>query len=231
MLLRIHHSLNSLGMNNVELKKVGQLLVEFAERNKEKWNELDGNQGDGDLGITVFLGAKAMADTAESCKSIKEWFELGGKALRKAAPSTMGILIASALIAAGKSIHEDKNVLSLNDWVSIQQCMIDEIQRRGGAKLGDKTVLDTLIPAVNAFRDAVNSEKDLIEVLTETVNVAKDSAENTALLVSKIGRSSWLGDRVQNHIDGGAWVCYQLYEFLLTLIKTEKIDIKNPEER
>lgn len=195
-------------------------LVEFAQHNKEKWNQLDGAQGDGDLGITIHLGAKALEETAVSSRSLKEWFETGGKALRKAAPSTMGILIASALIAAGKSLQEHKNSLTPREWVSIQQCMIDEIQKRGGAKLGDKTVLDALIPAVQAFSDAVNKGETLTAALEQTVEAAKVAAENTATLVSKIGRSSWLGERSQGNVDGGAWVCFQLYEFLLNEMKS-----------
>ena len=203
----------------MDFKRISPLLVEFAERNKEKWNELDGAQGDGDLGVTILLGSQALAESAHTCSSVKEWFQVGGKALRKAAPSTMGILIASALIAASKSIPEGKNELALEDWVMIQQCMAEEIQKRGGAKLGDKTVLDAFIPAIQVFGEAVRNGKELDQVLMEAAMAAKQAAEETSSMVSKIGRSSWLGERAQGNIDGGAWVCYQLYEFLLDLPK------------
>lgn len=203
----------------MDFKKISPLLVEFAERNKEAWNKLDGAQGDGDLGVTIVLGAEALAESAASCHTVKEWFEIGGKALRKAAPSTMGILIASALISAGKSLDSEKMVLTLEDWIGIQNCMVEEIQKRGGAKLGDKTVLDALIPAVQVFISCVDDGKSVQQILTETTDIAKQSAESTASLVSKIGRSSWLGERALGNVDGGAWVCYQLYEFILDFMK------------
>lgn len=198
----------------MNLQKISHLLVEFSERNKDKWNELDGAQGDGDLGITIDLSARALAETSETCSSVKEWFMSGGKAIRIAAPSTMGILIASALIAASKSIDEGKGNLTLEDWVSIQQSMANEIQKRGGAQLGDKTVLDAFIPAIQAFNEEVENGHNLKQILSEATAAAKKSAEETADLVSKIGRSSWIGERARGNMDGGAWVCYQIYEFL-----------------
>jgi phosphoenolpyruvate---glycerone phosphotransferase subunit DhaL len=203
----------------MNFKEFAPLLVHFAVENKDKWNQLDGAQGDGDLGVTIFLAAQALEENAEACNSMKEWFIVGGKALRKAAPSTMGILLASALIAAGKSIEEDKDHFALEDWAFIQQNMIDEISKRGGAKLGDKTVLDAFIPAAQAFSNGINRGLNLVEILTDVTDVAKHAAESTANLVSKIGRSSWLGERAQGNIDGGAWVCYQVYSLLLNLNK------------
>lgn len=202
----------------MDFKTISSLLVDFAERNKERWNELDGAQGDGDLGVTIVLGAKALAESAERCGSVQEWFEAGGKALRKAAPSTMGILIASALIAAGKSMEPGKSVFTPADWASVQQSMADEIQKRGGAKPGDKTVLDAFIPAVQCFREGASKGLSLAQILTDAAATAKRSAEATASMVSKIGRSSWLGERAQGNVDGGAWVCYQVYEFVRNII-------------
>lgn len=198
----------------MDFKRISSALVAFAERHQHEWNELDGAQGDGDLGVTIRIGAQALADCAESCGSLKEWFETGGKALRKAAPSTMGILLASALIAAGRSMSEGKPDLSLADWAAIQQSMADEIGRRGGAKPGDKTVLDALLPAVRAFADGVRSGHPPKDVVAAAATAAKQGAEQTAGMVSRTGRSSWLGERAVGHIDGGAWVCFQLYEFM-----------------
>jgi len=205
----------------MELERIGNLLLQYAEENKESLNQLDGIQGDGDLGITILLGAKALAESAKQSNSISEWFLNGGKALRKAAPSTMGVLISSALIKAGKQINHEP--LTLQDWVEIQKAMIEEIQTRGGAKLGDKTILDCFIPAVLAFEEAVASGKDISEVLAYTTKIAHDAATKTETMRSKIGRSSWLGERAKNTIDGGAWVCYQIYDLLCKQLKIKNL--------
>ncbi|PLS16126.1 hypothetical protein CVD28_18985 [Bacillus sp. M6-12] len=198
----------------MNINKISTLMVKFTEENKDKWNELDGAQGDGDLGVTMHLAAQALAESAERCNSVKEWLEVGGKQIRKAAPSTMGILIASALISAGRSIKDQQKELNLEDWITIQENMAAEIQQRGGAKLGDKTILDSFIPALHAFSDGVKRGDDLSQILNETTVIAKNSAEGTSSMISKIGRSSWLGKRSQGNIDGGAWVCYQIYDFI-----------------
>lgn len=191
-------------------------IVEFAKNNKEKWNELDALQGDGDLGTTLFLAAKSFAELSDQCSTVQEWFERGGKAVRKSAPSTMGILIASSLISTGKFLKDSEvnNSLTPKDWVKVQHMFIESIQKRGGAKKGDKTILDALIPAVEAFEAVVDSGGSLREALKEAFLSAKTGAENTVQMTSKTGRSSWLGERSKGKMDGGAFACYQFYEFL-----------------
>ncbi|WP_180994084.1 dihydroxyacetone kinase subunit L [Bacillus sp. Marseille-P3661] len=195
-------------------KEFGLLLDQFAKDHKEQFNELDGAQGDGDLGITVVCCGQALAKAANETENLQQWFNVGGKTVRKEAPSTMGILIASALIAVSKSLDEKQGQLTPNDWIKVQETMINEIQRRGGAQLGDKTILDAFIPASDAFASIINEGGSLKEALAKATVVAKESAESTAGLVSKIGRSSWLGERAKDNIDGGAWLCYKIYDLI-----------------
>jgi len=197
----------------MDFRYMSEALVAFAEKHEDKWNELDGSQGDGDLGITIVLGAKALARTSQTVSHTKDWFILGGKEVRKSAPSTMGVLIASAMIAAGRSLEGEGEDFSPEDWFSIQQCMANEIQFRGGAKQGDKTVLDAFIPAIETFKVGVERGDSLQQILVDTAATAKQSAEETASLAPRTGRSSWLADRSRGNIDAGAWVCYQLYVF------------------
>jgi dihydroxyacetone kinase len=197
----------------MDIKVLSLALISFADQHKTMWNELDAAQGDGDLGITMVLAAGAMEESARSSNSIQAWFQNGGKSLRKAAPSTMGILMASALISASKVIPDEKR-LTLQDWATVQQTMISEIQSRGGAQLGDKTVLDALIPAAATFAHAVQEGKSAHESLAAAAKAAEVGAKHTATLLAKTGRSSWLGERTLGKIDGGAWACFQLYDFL-----------------
>jgi phosphoenolpyruvate---glycerone phosphotransferase subunit DhaL len=207
------------------LKNFGESLEVFAGENKNYLNELDAAQGDGDLGLTIYYGATALNDISKKVDSIQEWFQVGGKALRKAAPSTMGILLASALISVGKKLENGKGQLNLTDWVEVQKTMIEEIQRRGGANLGDKTILDAMIPASEEFSKTIERRGSLSDALKVAAEKAKASAEATANLDSKIGRSSWLGERAKGKIDGGAWLCYLVYNFLYD-ITTNKTNVE-----
>jgi phosphoenolpyruvate---glycerone phosphotransferase subunit DhaL len=202
---------------SVTLKELGEHLEKFSEKIQSELNQLDAAQGDGDLGLTIYQGGIALNEASQICESIQEWFEVGGKKVRKAAPSTMGILLASALIGVGKRLDKGKNQLNEVDWIIVQETMIQEIQKRGGAGLGDKTILDAFIPASEAFSQAVKDGKGLADALRSAALTAKSSAEATAQLDSKTGRSSWLGERAKGNIDGGAWFCYLTYEFLANI--------------
>lgn len=198
----------------MDWRQIAESLREFAERNRAVWNEMDAAQGDGDLGVTLHLAANALADAATASGTVRDWLLEGGRAVRKAAPSTMGILLASALIAAGKALPPETGELSRRDWLLVQRTMAEEIMRRGGAQRGDKTVLDAFLPAIEAFEEGLEQNLATEELMARTAEAAKRSAEATADMVPRTGRSSWLGERAGGRIDGGAWFCFQLYEWL-----------------
>ncbi|MBD1382424.1 dihydroxyacetone kinase subunit L [Metabacillus arenae] len=195
-------------------KEFSFIFNEFATENKTKLNELDGAQGDGDLGMTILYTSQALLKSADSSDNLQQWLEVGGKTVRREAPSTMGILLASSLIAVSKTLNEGQTSLSPNEWVQVQQTMINEIKKRGGAQLGDKTLLDAFIPAVETFSISINNGDSIEEAIKNASQAAKHAADKTAELTSKIGRSSWIQERSQGNIDGGAWACYKVYELL-----------------
>ncbi|MCX5914406.1 MAG: dihydroxyacetone kinase subunit L, partial [Deltaproteobacteria bacterium] len=82
------------------------------------------------------------------------------------------------------------------------------IQEMGKAKLGDKTLIDTLHPAVEALKEAQEKGKTLAQALTEFSEAAKRGAESTKEMISRMGRSSRLGERTLGHQDAGATSCY-----------------------
>jgi phosphoenolpyruvate---glycerone phosphotransferase subunit DhaL len=197
------------------LQEFAKQYEQWAENEMDYFNQLDAAQGDGDLGVTIVNGARALNASALTALSFVDWLENGGKAFRRKAPSTMGILIASAMIKAAKEFKYRENAsLSSQDWIEIQEVMINEIKKRGEADLGDKTILDSFIPAANEFKRQVNEGKSIQEATAQAALVAKQEAEATTKLQSRIGRSSWLGERANGHIDGGAWYCYKTYEFV-----------------
>ena len=82
------------------------------------------------------------------------------------------------------------------------------LQNISNAKVGDKTLIDVLVPAVNAYSTAIEEEKDLITALNSLIIAAKDGLESTKNLVASIGRASRLGDRSLGHQDAGATSCF-----------------------
>lgn len=208
----------------MDLKNFTAKLVEFSVNFKDELNVLDGQIGDGDLGNTIVQGTKALQKITNEV-TFDQWLVIAGKEFRKAAPSTMGILLSSALIHAGKSLGKNKELTLYSNsyWLLLQKEMINEIKKRGGAKEGDKTILDSFIPAMKAFEENVDST--LESALEKAMSEAKKGAENTKGMISKTGRSSWLGERANMYVDGGAWLCYLMYEFLYNYLKNVTIKV------
>jgi 4-hydroxy-tetrahydrodipicolinate synthase len=200
-------------------------LFDMAKELKEEFNRLDGVQGDGDLGVTVELIAAALEETAVEAVTLKELFVKGGEKVRKKAPSTMGILVSFALSAAGRFLTEDAaptpETLSL-----IQDVMIRELKKRGEAEVGDRTILDAFVPAAQAFLAAVADGGTTLDALKEATLAAQAGAEATRNLVPKTGRASWTGTRSLGEVDGGAWLCYNVYQKFL-----ESYNFSNKERR
>jgi dihydroxyacetone kinase-like protein len=85
---------------------------------------------------------------------------------------------------------------------------LEAIQEIGSAKKGDKTLLDTLIPAVEAYSGALSSDKDFIGCLEDMKKAAENGWNSTKDMVAKIGRASRLGERSRGVLDAGATSCY-----------------------
>ncbi|WML54984.1 dihydrodipicolinate synthase family protein [Neobacillus sp. PS3-12] len=191
----------------VELKP----LFDMAKDLKEEFNRLDGVQGDGDLGVTVELIAAALEEATAEAVTLKELFAKGGEKVRKKALSTMGILVSFALSAAGRSLTDDAAATS-ETLSLIQDVMIRELKKRGEAEVGDRTILDAFVPATEAFQAAVTDGGTTFEALKEATLAAQAGAEATRNLVPKTGRASWTGTRGLGEVDGGAWLCYNVYQ-------------------
>ncbi|MFS8116705.1 dihydroxyacetone kinase subunit L, partial [Rhizobium jaguaris] len=88
------------------------------------------------------------------------------------------------------------------------------IQQIGSAKVGDKTLLDTLVPAVEAFDNATSEGKSFDEALELLVAAAESGRDSTVNLIARIGRASRLGERSLGVLDAGATSCALILKVL-----------------
>lgn len=109
---------------------------------------------------------------------------------------------------------ENKEVIDAEVFGEMISGAVEGIQEISPAKVGDKTLLDTLIPAKEAFMEAKDAGKDFAECLDAMNEAAKKGWESTKDLVAKIGRASRLGERSRGVLDAGATSCY----FIITAI-------------
>lgn len=186
---------------------IGLLLVMAEEMiaAKDALCALDAAIGDGDLGVTMLLGFRAVQDTL--CKApppdLQGVFVSSAAGFADNAPSTFGALMATMFSRCGRVIKEHESI-GPAEAAAMLQAAADGVLQRGKAAPGEKTVLDALIPAAQALGRASSEGKDLAGCLAESLSAARVGAEATIGMRSRAGRSSWLGERTVGAKDPGA---------------------------
>ena len=165
--------------------------------------ELDQAVGDGDLGVTAIKLAEALETAADQGGvDLGKFLAQTGMALNRAAPSTMGTLMATALMQAGKGVL-GKESLTAADLPQLLSAATEGVRTRGKANPGDKTLLDALQPASDAFAAALSEGKSLTAAAEAMVAAARDGRDRVTPLRNRIGRASWLGERTEGKVDPG----------------------------
>ena len=138
--------------------------------------ELDQAVGDGDLGVTAVKLAEALESAAgQPGADVGKYLAQTGMALNRAAPSTMGTLMATALMQAGKRAM-DKERLAAADLPGLLEAAVEGVRTRGKANLGDKTILDALEPASEALSAALKEGRSLSVAAEAMVAAAREGA-------------------------------------------------------
>ena len=182
-------------------------------QHREELRQLDSITGDGDLGVTVELAGKAMTDylVNPNEEDIGKLLMKCGMQINKSSPSTFGTLLASAFMEAGKTVLGRKEI-EFKDLALVGQGAIDGVKKRGKAEVGDKTMLDALVPAVDAFQEGFTRGSDDKVVLEAVIKAAKTGAEATVKMKAKFSRASYRADGAIGVQDAGATAVYYLIE-------------------
>ncbi|TNC18459.1 DAK2 domain-containing protein [Georgenia sp. 311] len=173
-------------------------LVTYAD----ELRDLDQALGDGDLGITISLGANAVIEALGEIPDGATPAEIAratAKAFANANPSTMAALVAGGLLAGSKAWAdvEDVDVAAAATFV---RAAGDNIAQRGKTQLGDKTILDAIVPAADALAGAPDGATGLAAAIA----AADKAVVETRDLQSRRGRASWLQERSIGLQDPGA---------------------------
>ena len=187
-------------------------MVKVIQKNKEYLGEIDGAIGDGDHGVNMNKGftfyaerhGAEAADVPTAFKNLSQILmgEIGG---------SMGPIYGKffrGIFRAAKG-HDP---IDAPVFLQMLKDARDGVADIGEAKQGDKTLMDTLIPAVDAFETALNGGKDFAACLEAMKAAAKTGWESTKDMQAKIGRSARLGERSIGVLDAGATSCYLILE-------------------
>jgi dihydroxyacetone kinase len=165
--------------------------------------ELDAAAGDGDLGASMTRAAAAMRALPEAVWSSPPDAVLVAiaNALRRAMGGTSGPLYAAALLRAAQTLPARPTAA---DWSAGLAAAVDAIAELGGAKAGDRTMLDALHPAATAFATGLAAGRSAAEAWAAAVSAAEAGTAATAQMYPRLGRASYLGDRAIGTPDAGA---------------------------
>ncbi|MGO1511409.1 MAG: dihydroxyacetone kinase subunit DhaL [Actinomycetaceae bacterium] len=169
---------------------------------KDRLTKADQVIGDGDHGVGMargFAAAKEALATAEPA-GVGEVYKTVGSAVLATSGGASGAIFGTLFRAPAKAL--DSDVLDADGFATALEVGAEQVMKRGKAAVGQKTMLDALVPAAEAARGAVD------QGLSATAHAAADAAaegvERSAELVSAFGKSRSLGERSVGHPDPGA---------------------------
>jgi dihydroxyacetone kinase-like protein len=195
--------MNKLNSSDLEglFAKVKDVMIE----NKDWLFELDSAMGDGDLGITMSTGFSKVYEMISALEEedIGKTFMKVGMTLAETVPSTLGTLMATGFIRAGKTI-QGKTEVDLANSVLMASVFVEGIIERGKAKPGEKTIIDSLYPAFQALKLASEEGRDLKEGFKKAYEAAKGGVEDTKEMLPKHGRVVWYREKSIGKKDPGA---------------------------
>ena len=191
------------------------MLIYIADKiiaKKPYLTEIDSAIGDGDHGIGMAGGmqkAKRKLLQMEGEENAYALFEAAGKAMLLSMGGASGVIFGSLYLAGAKGM-EAKPAITAEDLAKMERKSLGAIQERGKAEVGDKTMVDALVPAVEAME--ANCGKTLLEMLKAAEEAAKQGVEDTKKYQAKFGRAKSLMERAIGYQDAGAtsvWLIFQ----------------------
>ncbi len=174
--------------------------------------EVDSAIGDGDHGIGMAGGmqkAKKKLLNMQGEENVYALFEEAGQAMLMSMGGASGVIFGSLYLAGAKGM-EAKGALTSADLAEMEKKSLAAIKERGGAEVGDKTMVDALAPAVDAMANA--KEESLLDMLKAAEEAARQGMENTKNYVAKFGRAKSLMERAIGHQDAGATSVYLIFQ-------------------
>ena len=181
-------------------------LIKTIQDNALYLSEIDGAIGDGDHGINMNKGFTMCKERLiDKQIDLSTGLNILSEILLNEIGGAMGPLYGMFFFGMSDACNNKKQIDSIvfKDMLEAAVSELSEIDL-SKAKIGDKTMMDTLTPAVEAYKTAINHGKNFIEALEEMKIAAEKGKESTKELIAKVGRASRLGERSKGFLDVGA---------------------------
>jgi len=180
-------------------------IAETAVANETYFGELDAVVGDGDFGYSMARGFEIVVADWDSFDrtDIGTFLKKIAVTITSRIGGTSGPIWGTGFLRAGATAG-DKTALTSADVIAMLRASIEGIKQRGNSDLGDKTLLDALVPAVDELEAAFGEGVSGKVALQRAAGVARERAEATREMLAKRGRASYTGERSIGTLDAGA---------------------------
>ena len=194
------------GFPTSEGARLVHALAQVIRENAQQLSDIDGLIGDGDHGINMRKGFMLADEHARDGLDVATSLQALGTVLIEQIGGAMGPLYGSFFRAMARAAR-GREAIDAATFSAMLNGALDRVRELGGAEVGDKTLLDTLAPAVAAFDGAVAEGGDFAHALDAMKSAAERGRDSTRDLIARKGRASRLGERSRGVVDAGAASC------------------------
>jgi len=193
------------------IDKIADIIIE----NKKYLTKLDSAIGDGDHGINMTKGFKKVKEKLKEkeYENNKDIIKTVAMTIISTVGGASGPLYGTAFLNISKIIPDSN--FDLDSIIEIGEAAVAGIQKRGKAVKGEKTMLDTIIPAVDSLKESKEKGFSLEEALKKSKEKAEEGMKATIDMQATKGRASYLGERSIGHQDPGATSSYLIIKTLV----------------
>jgi dihydroxyacetone kinase-like protein len=188
-----------------DLARVLQSGANAVKQNHELLSKLDSATGDGDHGTTMKRTAEAILNSVQNCqdKAILPLLEAVGWDVMSVDGGSTSPLLGSFFMGMAEGCGTEPEI-DVATIAAMFEAGLAKMEAQTSAKVGDKTMIDALVPAVAAMRQAANEELSVPDAFQKAADAAAKGAEGTKELQARFGRAKNLGPRSIGHVDPGA---------------------------
>lgn len=193
-------------------------LCDTIHANADLLSQIDGAIGDGDHGVNMNKGFLMAKDRINAKDSFSDALKILADTLMGDIGGSMGPIYGTFFDELSLKLADTNQIDAQQFCISLRNAL-DALLELTGAKLGDKTLLDCLSPAITTYEDALDEGADFATALDLMGMAARRGLDNTRGMVAKIGRAARLGERTRGHLDAGASSCNLILQSLISGIK------------
>ncbi|MHB1346035.1 MAG: dihydroxyacetone kinase subunit DhaL [Candidatus Humimicrobiaceae bacterium] len=193
-----------------DFQKIIKGINDAIQENKMLLCKLDSVIGDGDHGMTIAKGFDAAMEKIERTQpeNISDLLKAAGSAIIMTIGGVAGPIFGSLFSEMGRSITSDIESVDIMTLSSMFSAALEKIMKLGGAKPGEKTMVDAFYPAVKSLEESAASGISIKEALGRMTEAAKKGAQSTKDMISLKSKSSYSGERSLGYEDAGANTVY-----------------------